>query len=149
MEDKLLLYGSARGARSPELDEAIDTLSKSTFGVTLEETVFRFPQGYDDLPDHSPKRWRIDDMFDEFENQFETSEATDDEAVEALLRHGLDFRDARGFPMLCTMRFCRQAEAAAKGIMGKIPDRTAADVESWAKQMELAAKMHLDKKRGG
>ena len=40
-------------------------------------------------------------------------------------------------------------EAAAKGIMGKMPDRVAAGLESWTKKLEQEAKLHLQRKRTG
>jgi hypothetical protein len=149
LEDKLLIYRPIRGEMSPELEKLINELSEKTFGVTKNDTLFVFPSNYNDLPDWSPEKWGIDDRYSDHEDQFETAEATDDEAVVILLRNGLDFRDRRGNPLLSTKLFCRQAEAAAKGIMGKVPDRGVADLESWTKHLERDVKQHMSKKRAG
>jgi hypothetical protein len=89
----------------------------------------------------------IEDRYCDHEDQFETAEATDEEAVAALLVLGFDFRDGRGQPLRCTMLYCRQAEAAAKGIKGKMPDRAATGLESWEKKLERDAREHMNKKR--
>lgn len=146
-EDRLLLYTSHRGEISTELRDFIDELSKRTFGITVIDTLFEYPQGWNDLPEWSAEWEEIEDRFDAHEDQFETSDANIDEAVEILLRLGLDFRDLRGAPLRCTKFFCRQAEAAAKGIMGKMPDRAAAGLESWERSLKRDAERHLKKKR--
>lgn len=89
----------------------------------------------------------IEDRHYDHEDQYDTAEATDDEAVERLLALGLDFRDGKGQPLRCTKLFCRQAEAAAKGIMGRMPDCAAAGLESWAKALERDAIKHMSRKR--
>jgi hypothetical protein len=131
------------------LDDAIDRLSRSTFGVVRADTVFVFPDGYHDLPDWSNEKWAVTRRYHKFEDQFETSNATDDEMVATLLKIGFDFRDERGNPLRCTKSFARQAEAAGKGIMGKMPDRTAIELGNWEKRIEQAAKDHLNRKRKG
>ncbi|RWK73163.1 hypothetical protein [Mesorhizobium sp.] len=95
----------------------------------------------------SSERWDIEDAFNKHEDQYETCEATDDEAVTVLAGLGLDFNDGRGQPLRCTKYFCRQAEAAAKGLMGKMPDRAAANLAVWGSALEQAARVHMNKKR--
>ncbi len=124
-----------------------DVISIEIFGITESDTLFKIPSGYDDLPGWSQELAEINDSWDLHEEQFETANATDDEAVAILLRLGLDFRDERGQPLRCTKLFSRQAEAAAKGIMGKMPDREGADLESWTTKMMQAAREHMSKKR--
>ena len=119
LERKILLYSSARGDLSPELENSVNELSRSTFGIAREDTLFILPLDYDNLHEASPKRFAVERKWDEHEDQFETGDATDDEAVAILARLGMDFADKRGKPMLCIKLFCRQAEAAAKGIMGE------------------------------
>jgi hypothetical protein len=126
VEDNLLLYAPHLSTWPPDFVALFDDLSKQTFGVTNKETLF-------ENPDH--------------EDQFDTAEATDDEAVKILLQLGLDFRDEYGFPLRCVMLFCRQAEAAAKGTMGKMPDRASIGLESWAKALKRDAEQYVRKKR--
>ena len=147
MEDKLLIYMPRRGELPPDVEEFVDDLSKRTFGVTRNDTLFKVPAGYDDLPLWSDERQNIDDRYDAHEGQFETADATDDEVVAVLLRLGLDFRDAQAKPLLCAKLFCRQAEAAAKRIMGKMPDRDQANLNSWTKALERDAEQHMKKKK--
>lgn len=149
IEDKLCIFTPTRGALSPEIDAMIDDLSTATFGITAKDTLFELPAIYNRLPEWSDERIEIEDRYYDHESQYETAEATDDEAVAILLLRGFDFRDARGQPLRCTLHFSRQAEAAAKGIMGKMPDRAAAGLESWTKKLEQEAKLHLQRKRTG
>lgn len=149
IEDKLCIYTPTRGALSPEIDTMIDELSVATFGITAKDTRFELPENYGRLPEWSDERIEVEDRYNEHEDQYETAEATDDEAVAILLLRGFDFRDARGQPLRCTLHFSRQAEAAAKGIKGRMPDRTAAGLESWTKKLEQEAKLHLQRKRTG
>lgn len=146
MEDKLLIYAPVRGTVTPELDWFINSLSEKTFGITENDT-FEDPEGYDDLPSWSEERQAINERYYEHEERFETSDASDEEAVTILLEYGLDFRDARGNPLRCTKLFARQAEAAAKSIMGKMPHRAAAGLESWAKALGRDVKKHMSRKR--
>lgn len=149
IEDKLCIYTPTRGALSPEMDAMIDDLSTATFGITANDTLFELPENYSRLPEWSDERIQIEDRYYDHEDQYETAEATDDEAVAILLLRGFDFRDARGQPLRCTLHFSRQAEAAAKGIKGRMPDRAAAGLESWTKKLEQEAKLHLQKNRTG
>lgn len=149
IEDKLCIYTSIRDPLPPEIDAMIDDLSVATFGITANETQFEFPADYSQVSEWSDEWNEIEDRYYYHEKQYQTAEATDDEAVAILLLYGFDFRDARGQPLRCTLRFSRQAEAAGKGIKGRIPDRTAAGLESWTKKLEQEAKLHLQRKRTG
>ncbi|MGX8011068.1 hypothetical protein ACVDG8_019960 [Mesorhizobium sp. ORM8.1] len=149
IERKLLLYTTGRSELSPALEEEINEVSKSTFGITIDETKFAFPAHYSDLHEASQERWDIDHEFYKHEENYRTGESTDDEAVVILIKLGFDFNDSRGFPLRCTKLFCRQAEAAAKGLMGKIPDRAAANLKAWGSALEEAARLHMNKKRSG
>lgn len=147
IEDKLLIYSSIRGELNPELEFLINELSVKTFGIVASETFFQDPPGYEDWPLWSDERQEADARFCDHEESFDTGGACDDEAVTILLKLGLDFRDARGSPLRCTKFFCRQAEAAAKGTQGKMPDRAAAGLQSWADALERDARQHMSKKR--
>ena len=63
MEDKLLIYMPRRGELPPDVEEFVDDLSKRTFGVTRNDTLFKVPAGYDDLPLWSDERQNIDDRY--------------------------------------------------------------------------------------
>lgn len=149
IEDKLLLYSSMRGALPPEIEKAVDDLSLSTFGVVATQTEFAFPDHYQSLPIYSDELREIEDAYYEFEERFDTSDATDDEAVDTLLGLGLDFRDERGLPLRCTKLFMRQAEAAAKGIVGRLPSRGDAEVAQWKTNLEQEADLYMRRKRAG
>ena len=147
MEDTLLLEPPQRGVMSPRVESLAEILSKETFGIIENDTRFELPEDYDDLP--ANKRAAVDDEWTKHEDQFLSTEATDDEATDLLLELGIDFRDARGQPMRCVKLFARQAEAAAMGIAGKLPDIQAARLETWAEKMTREAEKHIRKKRGG
>ncbi|MBE1707466.1 hypothetical protein HKB47_03465 [Mesorhizobium japonicum] len=149
IERKLLLYTSVRSELSPALALEVDDLSAKTFGIVRNDTLFSWPSHYDDLHQASPERWRIDDEFYEHEEKYETGEATDDEAVAILAGLGLDFNDNRGLPLRCTKLFCRQAEAAAKRIIGALPDQATVNLEAWGNALAQAAQLHINKKRSG
>ncbi|MGV1758883.1 hypothetical protein ACQZ6F_19070 [Rhizobium sp. A22-96] len=147
MEDKLLINTPRVGQLSPEVDDFAKDLSRQTFGIAQSDTLFELPTNYNDLPDWSPERWRVEHNWREHEEQFITTDVSDEHAIEILLGLGLDFRDQRGQPMRRVKLFARQAEAAAKGIMGRLPDREAASLESWASALERDAKEHMSRKR--
>jgi len=147
IEDMLLLYPPHHGELQPAVEAAIDGLSRDTFGITTDDTLFDVPDGYDELPDWSRRRWAIRQAWNKHEAQFETEVTTDDEAVVLLSRLGLDFTDERGRPLRSTKWFCRQAEAAAKGLMGRMPDRDTADVKRFGTALEEAARQFMASKR--
>lgn len=150
MEDLLLLHPPRQGDLSPQVEDYANHLSGETFGIVQNDTFFDLPSGYDDMPEWSPERCEIDAKWDAHEEQFETATATDDETVPILLKLGFDFHDhKRGQPMRSVMLFARQAEAAAKGIMGKRLDVEAARLEQFASALEREAKLHMSKKRVG
>jgi hypothetical protein len=60
----------------------------------------------------------------------------DVEAMEMLLGLGVDFRDERGNPLRCTNALALVAEAAAKGVAGRLPDRGEADAMSFEEKLK-------------
>ena len=101
-----------------EVDSAIDAVSKALFGITYRDTIFPLDEGAD------PRRWSEEPFY--HEANFGLSELDGQTVVELLLLKNLDFRDDRGHPMRCVMWLRRQAEAAASGFMGTMPDPVAA-----------------------
>lgn len=147
IEDKLWIYAPKHGVLTPEIESLINDLSVRTFGITAKDTFFEWPENYSRLPEGSDERTKIENRYENHCAQYDTSEATDDEAMESLLTVGLDFGDATGQPLRCTLHFCRQAEAAVKGIKGKMPDRAVVGLESWNRKLEREARKHVRKKR--
>lgn len=147
LERQLLLYAPRRGeVLSPTLETMISALSVETFGITARGTEFVFPHDYESMHALSPARDRADRAFEAHEDRFETTHATDDETVDILKPLGLDFSDDRGFPLRCTMYFRRQAEAAAKGIAGHMPDVTALSVDRFENNLAAQVRAFIAKK---
>ena len=148
LEDKLLLVTSPRGQLPHTLDGPIHETSVSVFGVTEHDTYFRFPANIDSIDEDSAEWEKIYEASLSHESRFELDKNyTDDEIVEALLKMGVDLRDERGFPLRCTKLLCRQAEAAAKGIAGRLPDRAELKLSQWEKGLAREANSHLAAKR--
>jgi hypothetical protein len=66
-----------------------------------------------------------------------------------LQKMGLDFSDDRGQPLRCTQRMCRVAEAAVKGIKGKLPDMGSIGLVQWEEKLKQESENFLAKKRKG
>jgi hypothetical protein len=147
-EDKLLIYSSTRGDIPPEMEEMLERLCLSTFGVTFAATKFEWPEDYWHFEADSLERYRIENWFEEHERRFETTDLSEEEAVAVLKRLGLDFTDDQGHPLRCTRPLSRSAEAVAKGICGKMPDRSAASLSSWENKMATDAQNYLRGRRG-
>jgi hypothetical protein len=93
LEGRLLLY-----AGDPHrVEDEVARASRQLFGIGLRDTELEVPDEYWNLPESSPERRRIETLYAEHENRFETGDdLTDDEAMEILARFGLDFSDDRG-----------------------------------------------------
>lgn len=61
MEDKLLLNPPRQGLLSPEVEDFADNLSKETFGIVRNDTLFELPRAYDELPEWSDERQETED----------------------------------------------------------------------------------------
>lgn len=129
LEDILLLHPPVKGVFEPGAEEVIDAISRNTFGVTKREVEQAHPEEY----------WDYDDGSMELESPLETADMSDEEATKFLLDLGLDFRDDRNFPLRCTKYLALQAEVAAKGMMGKMPDRSSVGLQAWAENLEKEA----------
>ena len=94
--------------------------------------------------------WYVSDIerrHREYEQRFQTTDLNDEDSVAVLRGLGLDFRDEHGRPLRCMMLLARQAEAAAKGIAGKLPDPVAARDERWETGLAEAAEAFMASKR--
>jgi len=140
LERKLLLY-SGRGQLPIDLDERMDEISVALFGIKREQTLYQKPADYYLLP-----KDELEFYEEEHESRYETSELDQDQAVAFLKTFGLDFSDEGGKSLLCTWYLKRQAEAAAKGFMGKMPDRAQAGLDTFASKLEADARAFLSRR---
>jgi hypothetical protein len=129
--ERKLFFTALPDQLEAELEELVDKTSFDVFGITEKQTKFNFPDDYEYLSSDSERRWQIDDEFEEHEADYLTAQEGELGSVEVLLRVGVDFRDENGFPLKCTRYLKRQAEIAAKGKMGKLPDITAINEANW------------------
>ena len=130
LERVLLLYSDDL----PRVEQQVSDVSLKLFGITNADTIF-----YDDdaeAPEGSAARDRFEERWDQHEERFDSPAMTDDEAMDLLQALGLDFSDDRGQPLRCTKYLMRLAEAAAKGIAGKMPDRGEISVERFDDRMK-------------
>lgn len=101
-----------------DVESLVDELSMTLFGIKEIDTQF----AEEELPGLPWFHNQWESRRDEHEEDYDSAYLTDDDAVAYLLALGLDFNDDRGQPLRCVMWLRRQAEAAAKGIKGKIPE---------------------------
>ncbi len=146
-EDKFITYASKHGELPTEIIEFIDKLSRDTFGVTAHDTAFQFPDEYYSLNEGDEKRWRITKQQIEHDRWYITSSLDIDQTVLNLLGLKLDFRHPDGRPMSVTKLFSRQGEAAMRGKMGKIPDYTMLEMDSWTNKLEADLENWRSKRR--
>jgi hypothetical protein len=144
LEGSILLHRDDPG----RIVHEVALVSQKLFGITQEDTRFEVPDEYWDLPEFSPERVQIEEQYEAHEDQFETgNHLTDDETMELLAKVGLDFSDERGLPLRCTKQMARPAEAAAKGIKGKLPDRAEVEVMQWTDTLTRERDAYLANKR--
>ena len=148
--ERALLWGlTRRGPTSAEVDHEVNIVSEQLFGITRQDTEYSWPDG--DPPVRAIEDpWRISDVERrhlEYEQRFKTTDLSDEEAVVVLRGLGLDFTDEQGRPLRCTTFLSRQAEAAAKGIAGKLPDPVAANVHLWETGLTEARDAFMANKR--
>jgi hypothetical protein len=142
-ERKLLLNPLRNGEITPILIDYFNKLSTNLFGVTRDQTFFKYPPSFENLLPGTAEWWSFRSAAEEYESMFITDNGTDDEAAYDLLMMGVDFRDDQGNPLRCTKLFGRQANAAALKIMGSLPDSDALRLSTWANKLEDEAKLHL------
>ena len=141
-EARTRLYFNPNFPTSPEFDRAIAALSRSTFGVTMEDV------------------WEEYDRFEEIDDEDDLPQAmqnfvaaadhlqnSDEDAVEMLLHLGIDLRDERGWPLLCARFFKWQALAAVAGLKGALPDPEATNLSRMASNLEADAQRFVKERR--
>ena len=134
LEDHILVQSWRIDAMPPGAEEFIDYVTKEVFNNTYADTLFN-PTGLDEDLDAFAE--------DEHEAQFETDELSDDQIVEYFLARGLDFRDGRGHPIRSTIFIARQAEAAMKGIAGRLPLVEELQRQRWEERLKHDAATYL------
>lgn len=144
-ESDLLLDWNVYGIALPGTLERLNELSKATFGIVEADTNFVFPKNFNGLPIIEREALRRD--FEKNQSLYETAKVTDESAIVILLRLGFDFRDERGFPLRLTSYFKRQAEAAAKGIMGVIPNLETIGHRNWEINIAKDAKKFMENRK--
>ena len=78
---------------------------------------------------------------------FTAFELTDDETMDAMLKLGIDFSDARGQPLRCTLYLAPAAELAARGIAGHLPDQDQAALNRISSNLEREREAFMSRKR--
>jgi hypothetical protein len=145
LEDQLLLYGQ----EPSRAEDAAAEVSRKLFGIADADVQFEMPDEYETLPSHCVReRYAMEADLREYDEQFETGEhLMDVEMLEVLDEVGFNFRDDRGQPLRCTKFLGRPAEAAAKGIKGKMPDLQLAGLTKWEAEIARSAEDFLARKR--
>lgn len=144
VEDAILL----RGINDPDTALKIVELSRKLFGIAPIDVEFDLPDAYWDYPENSPERIAIWNEYVDYDDQFVTGDHLQDvEAMEELLKLGVDFSDHRGQPLKCTKALAMVAEAAARGIKGQMPDAEEASVESWEDSLASQAEEFQRRRR--
>ncbi len=115
------------------------------FGNTYEETERKLEALL--ASDVWDQQAEASDAFDDTLREFyETDSLSDEEIVAYFIPRGLDFRDERGQPLRSTIFLARQAEAACREIVGKLPSEADAAERDWAAQLQQDAHAFLKRK---
>jgi hypothetical protein len=128
LEDAILLQTWHIDALPPGAEDLIDIVTRDVFGNVYADT-----EAIVTYPALGDEEW-IEDLAD-----YDTDHLSDDAVVAYFLPLGLDFREDRGHPMRSTIFLARQAEAACKGIAGKIPEENEADERDWGARLQKEA----------
>ena len=113
----------------------LNQFSRKLFGVSFSDAQWEMNVDIRKSLDTPEKEEQWEELREEFTSQFRTNDSTDVKAVKILLKLGIDFRSSQGHPLNMTRYFKRQAEAAARGIMGKLPDLENLQIESWTAKL--------------
>lgn len=103
-----------------DVEYFVGIVSLELFGIKEDDTLFHEPES--SAPKYSREYKDWEDRWRKHEDQYISPDLTDDEAVVYFEALGLDFTDSRGQPLRSVMWLRRQAEAAAKQLMGNMPD---------------------------
>lgn len=78
------------------------------------------------------------------EATFANHELADDEVMDVMMSIGIDFSNASGNPLRCTLGLAMSAEFAARGIAGHLPDQNA---DQFASNLERDRDAFMAKRR--
>jgi hypothetical protein len=109
--------------------------SQKFFGNIFSDTKFELSNEEMNKLDTPEKQEEWDEIINDFESLFQTTDAGDDETVEILLELKIDFRSAQGHPLNMTRYLKRQAEAAAKRIVGQLPEQETLRTDMWESKL--------------
>jgi hypothetical protein len=140
--ERALLFGF-RGRELPaELQGFVDAISKQLFDIMPDDTEYQPPED-----SHLQPKIFIQADRDDHDLDYETVDMDPDQALEFLKRFGLDFSDSKGAPLLCIRFLKRPAEAAAKGMLGRMPDRAQVSLDSFQNKLEAEREAFLSRRK--
>lgn len=147
-ENRFLLYRPALGEIPADLANFFDDLSKNTFGITENDTRYRYPDEYYAYAASDVRRSECEDAHDWNESCYQTSSLIADDVADHLLERGFDFRHDDGRTMLITKHFCRQAEHAANGWpKSRIPEAALPNLTKLEQNLARQSREFRDRKR--
>lgn len=142
LDDKILLYSDRKGKIDPYLQEELEELCRSIFGIADCDTLFIWPENACNLNENDHAYWEIMDLAIAHEKQFEIPLLDLDARVIKFLELGLDFRGTDGQPLRCLAHMMRSAEAAAKHLKGfatKLPTAEEIAIASFEERLTADA----------
>lgn len=89
----------------------------------------------------------LDQLYERHVDLLTSYEMADDETVAAMLTIGIDFSDARGHPLRCTLLLAGPAEVAAKGLAGYMPGSDKASLDRITANLERDRDAFIANKR--
>lgn len=143
VEDLVRLYYRPDQPTSPEFDTAVKALSKETFGIEEQDALAKIDTVFDEWDELE----ELTEGHEAFYDAANLLERSNEDAAELLKGLGLDFTDAKGWPILCTRFFKWQALAAVTGLAGKLPDVEAAGLRRIESSLEAEAKRFMERGR--
>jgi len=126
-----------------DIQGKLDVASQEIFESTINDTYFDAPEDYESIPEGTKEHDDLDYEWETHEGQYAIVEGSPRDQVEALMALGFDFRDDSGLPMRITEHFCRQAIAAAKGSVGRMPDTGEVDLAHWEKSLRTQSQHYM------
>ncbi len=136
IEAKVRLFYNPNLPTPPYLDHFIDAVSLKTFGTVENEVWEEYGRHVGDGEDEYVEEEDLPQAVQHFIAAGVHIEKSDEDAVNILRALGVDFRDERGWPLLCTRFFKWQALAAVARIKGVLPDIEEAGLSKLASSLE-------------
>lgn len=124
-----------------------DALSVSLFGVTYGDTFYARADEVEELSEIAPEYARLSAEWDAHDAQFIDETEGNPAVLEHLKKLGIDFSPSVGRYMPSMLFFARQAEAAAKGILGARLPSSANMTEHFANKLKADAESFRRRRR--